>query len=100
MSGSKKLLRQRVDRESMDYNTSFKTFTCISLAAVGYSNRLIREVTGLNDSQIWKRCSYHGVLRTHYRDGTSLVGQHVRKLIGKKLAGVLQKQLLQLEDRK
>lgn len=50
---------------------------CLLFAALGFSNRYIRDATGLNDAEIQQRVSKVGIKRKMYRDGTSSIAKRV-----------------------
>src|SRR5271169_1178220 len=53
------------------------SFECLLLGALGFSDRLIRKVTGLSAGQISYRLHKQGISRRRYRDGQSPTAHYV-----------------------
>lgn len=76
------------------------TFLCLLLAGLGFSDKLIREKTGLSTGQISLRTRRYGLQRKHYRNGESLISKRVLSSSRAFVSGKLRRQCRELERKK
>lgn len=69
------------------------TFECLVLAGLGFSYKLIKEKTGLSFAQIGLRLRKAGLKTRYYRNGETVLANHVQQNAHKFTETVIRKQL-------
>lgn len=70
-----------------------EAFKCLVLAGLGFSYKFIQKSTGLSNNQIYTRCKKIGLSPKIYRDGQSMIAQHVEQQSTRFVEGTIRKQL-------
>ena len=90
---------QRTKRNIINHHESFETFQAVVLIGLGYSIKLVSEVTGLTRGQQNRVIKAYGLRWSDYRDGRSNTSKLIRRLVGKQLQAVLFNELRQISDK-
>lgn len=70
-----------------------ETFKCLVLAGLGFSYKFIQKKTGLKNHQIYDRCKRIGLSCKLYRNGESMIAQHVEQQSTRFVEGTIRRQL-------
>lgn len=88
------MIRKQRQAITLDYILNDeKTFKCLILAGLGFSNRYITKCTNLTTSEIAQRVKKAGIKRKFYRDGESIIAQKVEFQASKFVGRTLRNQL-------